>query len=111
MKTQKLLRIVRFCLPAVMAAGWWSTTLYAQETAGLLSSVVLEKSPQAESTASPAVSAGENPKPKRFSWKAEPLPKCKSFLIIEPGSGYTLGHSFYFGGDLGLMVNQNEHAA
>ncbi|MCI0330500.1 MAG: hypothetical protein L0196_06050 [candidate division Zixibacteria bacterium] len=31
MKTQRTLKIIRFCLPGVLAAAWWGTTPHAQE--------------------------------------------------------------------------------
>jgi len=36
MKTQVILKIIRFCLPVVMIAVWWGTTLHAQEKPTIL---------------------------------------------------------------------------
>ncbi|MCI0330502.1 MAG: hypothetical protein L0196_06060 [candidate division Zixibacteria bacterium] len=36
MKTQSMLKIIRFCLPGVLAAAWWGTTLHAQEKPTIL---------------------------------------------------------------------------
>lgn len=119
MKTQKLLKIMRLCHPAISVALCWSTTSYAQQGAASHSCVVLDKSQPAQSGAGPSMSIGESPKPKRFSWNAQPLPKCKAFLITDFGVSYNLlpakysepGENMYFSGDLGFMVNQNERSA
>ena len=111
MKTQKSIRMIQFCLPVVMVVVWGGPAPSAQEKFASVSCVVLQNNPQVESTASLVISGRENVRPKRFSWKAEPLPKCKSFLITEFGLGYTAGYNFYLSGDLGLMVNKNEHSA